>query len=85
MSDRILKLAFGAAVVLLVIVHWSFKPRPSADEIKRHSQAFTEPRDWANRLAPDFEMPLLDGSTFRLRRRHAPANRGINCAAGLGV
>ena len=53
--------------MLLLIVNVQFKPQPSAEELKRHAQAFSQPRDWKGRVAPDFELTLLDGTAFKLQ------------------
>lgn len=69
MTDRALKLAVlvaGAAVLAFQV--WA-KPRPSAEEIRAYSSNYTNPQAWHERLAPDFELTLLDGSTFRLADR----------------
>lgn len=43
-----------------------FKPQPTADEINASARGFSEPRLWRERLAPEFELTMLDGSTFKL-------------------
>ena len=52
--------------MLLLAVNVWLKPQPSADDLKEHAEAFSQPRDWKGRVAPNFELTLLDGSVFRL-------------------
>jgi thiol-disulfide isomerase/thioredoxin len=69
MSDRVLKLAvLVAGVGLLSFQVWA-KPRPTDEEIDHFARSFTDATDWVGRVAPDFELTLLDGSTFRLAER----------------
>lgn len=66
MTDRLLLvLALVSGVTLLGVQVWS-KPRPDAEEVRAHARMFVQPAQWTDRLAPEFEVTLLDGSTFRL-------------------
>ena len=67
MSDRSLKLCLAATAALLLAVNVWTKAQPSADQLKQFAESFSQPRDWKERLAPDFEMTLLDGSAFKLQ------------------
>lgn len=67
MSDRSLKLCLAATAALLLVVNVWFKAQPSAEQLKQYAQSFSQPRDWKERLAPDFELTLLDGSAFKLQ------------------
>jgi thiol-disulfide isomerase/thioredoxin len=66
MTDRSLRLAIVTACVGVISFQLWAKPRPSAEEIRDHARGFTSANEWRERLAPDFELTLLDGSTFRL-------------------
>jgi peroxiredoxin len=66
MNDRLLTLAvMFAGGALLGLQVWA-KPRPSEEDVRRHTQMFTRSQQWHERLAPAFELTLTDGSTFRL-------------------
>jgi thiol-disulfide isomerase/thioredoxin len=52
---------------LLLATNVWFKPQPSAEELKQYAQTFSQPRDWKGRVAPDFDMTLLDGAAFKLQ------------------
>ena len=69
MSNRGVTLAIAAAGVLMIGLQIWAKPRPSADEINGWARGMTDRAAWRGRLAPDFELTLLDGSTFRLGDR----------------
>jgi thiol-disulfide isomerase/thioredoxin len=42
------------------------KPEPDQREIDSHAENMVTPRLWHGRVAPEFELPLLDGATFKL-------------------
>ena len=42
------------------------KPRPGDEDVQAFASDFRDAQFWAGRPAPDFELTLLDGSTFRL-------------------
>ena len=66
MTTRVVKLAIvGVGVCMLGLQIW-LKPRPSADEINRQARDARDAAAWRGRVAPDFELTLLDGSSFRL-------------------
>ena len=67
MSDHALKICLAITTTVLLGTHAWFKPLPSAEEITRQAQGFAQPREWRERLAPDFDLTLLDGSVFRLQ------------------
>jgi thiol-disulfide isomerase/thioredoxin len=58
--------ALGACMLALQI--WA-KPRPSPDDINQQARSIMQPAEWKERLAPDFELTLLDGSRVRLADR----------------
>lgn len=66
MSDRSLKIAFLLTWIALLAAQVTFKAWPSAEEIRRQAATYSEPKDWRERVAPDFELRLRDGATFRL-------------------
>jgi len=66
-SDRALKRCLAATAILVLVTNLWFKPQPSADEIKLNAQTFSQPREWKGRVAPDFELTLLDGTAFKLQ------------------
>lgn len=67
MSDRALKFCFAATAVALIFAHVWLKPQPSAQELNQYAEFFGQAREWQGRVAPDFDLTLLDGSSFRLR------------------
>ena len=67
MSDRALTRCLAATAILLFVTNLWFKPQPSVDEIKQNAQTFSQPREWKGRVAPDFELTLLDGTAFKLQ------------------
>lgn len=69
MSDRLLKLALLVAGLSVLGYQVWAKPRPSAAEIHQFARGFLDPEAWRERVAPDFELTQLDGSTFRLADR----------------
>lgn len=58
--------ALSLSVAALIGFHVSAKPRPDAETIRSQARMFSEPSAWRDRIAPDFELTLLDGSRFRL-------------------
>lgn len=69
MNTRALTTALAAlGVAMLALQIWA-KPRPSPDEINDQARSIVQPADWKERLAPDFELTLLDGSRVRLADR----------------
>src|SRR5207248_2947113 len=42
------------------------KPHPTPDEIRSASRGYERPGQWRDRTAPDFDLTLLDGTTFKL-------------------
>lgn len=69
MTDRVRLLIVSAAAVALIAFQAFAKPRPDPHEINATAQMFAQPEQWHGRLAPDFELPLLDGGTFKLSDR----------------
>jgi peroxiredoxin len=50
----------------LIAIQVRFKAQPDAAAIARFGDSFTQANEWVGRVAPDFEMRLLDGRTFRM-------------------
>jgi thiol-disulfide isomerase/thioredoxin len=65
-ADRSLKAFLLITGILLIAAQATFKEWPSAEAIREHARSLSEPLDWRDRVAPDFELTLRDGSTFRL-------------------
>jgi peroxiredoxin len=64
--DRPLGTLLLTTGILLIAAQAAFKDWPTAEEIRRYARSLSEPLDWRDRVAPDFELTLRDGSTFRL-------------------
>ena len=67
LTDRTLKICLAASTAVLIAVNAWLKPQPSAEDLRDHAEAFAQPREWRDRVAPDFELTMLDGSVFRLQ------------------
>jgi thiol-disulfide isomerase/thioredoxin len=61
-----LQLAIAMLALPLVGLHVAFKQHPDANEVGQLRNAFKRPGEWQGKLAPDFELELLDGSRFKL-------------------
>jgi thiol-disulfide isomerase/thioredoxin len=69
MTNRTLAIGLAAlGTCMLALQIWA-KPRPSPEEINYQARGFAAPVDWKDRLAPDFELTMLDGSRVRLADR----------------
>jgi thiol-disulfide isomerase/thioredoxin len=66
MHKRILLIALTLSGVMMIGLQIRFKPHPTADEINTSARQFIEPRLWRERLAPEFELTTLDGTTVKL-------------------
>jgi thiol-disulfide isomerase/thioredoxin len=66
MQDRLVIVSTLVTGLALLGLQVAFKPPPDPDEVRSIAQMGTAPADWSGRVAPDFDTPLLDGSTFRL-------------------
>jgi thiol-disulfide isomerase/thioredoxin len=66
MRNRGLKLAMLIAGALVLAVQIWAKARPDAEEVNGWARSIASAANWRDRVAPDFELRLLDGSTFRL-------------------
>ncbi len=66
MSARVLKLAIAITGALMIAVQVRVKPRPSENEIRMRARTFGGAIEWRGRVAPDFELTMLGGSTFRV-------------------
>lgn len=42
------------------------KPRPDPESVSAQARAFADPAAWKDRIAPDFELTLLDGAHVKL-------------------
>lgn len=69
MTNRVVKFAIVVAGVCMIGLQIWAKPRPGTDEIHEWARGVTDRAAWRGRVAPDFELTLLDGSTFRLSER----------------
>jgi thiol-disulfide isomerase/thioredoxin len=54
------------SAIAMIGLQIRFKPQPTADEINDSARQFSEPRQWRDRLAPEFELTQLDGTLFKL-------------------
>jgi thiol-disulfide isomerase/thioredoxin len=61
-----LALAVALLTLPLVGINVAYKPQPSASEVADLSQQFRASVEWVGKVAPDFELDLLDGQRFRL-------------------
>lgn len=66
MSERLTQALLAAAVVLLIAVQAKTKPGFDRHNIQAVAEQLGAPNRWVERKAPDFTLPLRDGSTFRL-------------------
>ncbi len=66
MSQRALGLLAAILALILVGVHVAFKAQPSSQDIAGMSEQFKNRDDWVGKIAPDFDVPTLDGQRFRL-------------------
>lgn len=66
MSDRLAWILSGVLGIAFVTVNAAIKPGFDAREIQSAAAFFGSAAQWDNRLAPDFELTLRDGSAFRL-------------------
>jgi thiol-disulfide isomerase/thioredoxin len=66
MTDRFLTVAILITAVASVGLNAWFRERPDPTEVRQFTNSLQQPKHWESRPAPDFEVPLLDGSTFRL-------------------
>jgi thiol-disulfide isomerase/thioredoxin len=62
------RVGLAAAVVALPLValHVAYKRQPSPTELIMLSRHFESSLAWVGKMAPDFELELLDGGKFRL-------------------
>ncbi len=66
MSPRVRVSLVAVGATALVAFHFYAKPVPGAEAIQAQAQMFSDTLQWRERIAPDFELPLLDGTTFKL-------------------
>jgi thiol-disulfide isomerase/thioredoxin len=52
---------------MLIGVNAWVKRHPTAEDLRKYAEAYEQPREWRGRVAPDFELTMLDGSVFRLQ------------------
>jgi len=62
-TELLFLLTLGPA---LTAFHVHFKPQPKRSAVLSEAKTLVADTDWQGRLAPDFELPLLGGGTFRL-------------------
>jgi peroxiredoxin len=66
MTSRVLGLiALGSAVPLLGM-HWALKRQVKPEDVAHLTRFVSRPTQWQGRVAPSFELPTLEGETFRL-------------------
>jgi thiol-disulfide isomerase/thioredoxin len=61
-----LRLAIASLALPLAGTHAAFKQQPDPKEVYELQSAFSRPSQWQGRLAPDFDLEMLDGSRFEL-------------------
>jgi len=66
MTDRWLKIALAIAGLALLVVQIYITPSPDPRDIKHVALQSVHRQVWTGRMAPELEVPMLDGSTFRL-------------------
>ena len=66
LSDRRILVIALILFAVVVTFHFYSKKYPSADEAASLLDSFKKPFQWQGRYAPDFEIELLNGETFRL-------------------
>lgn len=59
-------IALLASAVALVLFQVRTKARPDPEMIRQQARMFSDSSSWLGRLAPDFEVTLLDGGRARL-------------------
>jgi thiol-disulfide isomerase/thioredoxin len=69
MTNRAVTLAIVCAGVCMLGVQIWVKQRPSPEDISAWARDARDRAAWRGRVAPDFELTLLDGSSFRLADR----------------
>lgn len=50
----------------LGVAHYKLKPEPSNNEIRDESRTMIGSTEWRGQIAPDFELKMTNGETFRL-------------------
>lgn len=66
MKPLTLRLLIALLSLPLLGVHAVGKRQPDPQEVAQFSGGFTRPGEWRGKVAPDFELALLDGSHFKL-------------------
>ena len=66
MNNRGIVLASLVLAIILVAIHHVSKKMPDARRVDRFSRMIGKQDRWAGKFAPDFELQLVDGGTFRL-------------------
>jgi len=54
------------SAVLLGVLHYKLKPSPTTNEVRDQASTMIGYTEWRGQIAPDFELKLSDGSTFRV-------------------
>jgi peroxiredoxin len=65
-SDGLTQALLGVSIVLLLAVQILVKPGFDPAAIRAVAESLGGPSEWDGRIAPDFDLPLRDGSIFRL-------------------
>src|SRR5438045_101871 len=65
-TSQALIFAVALSGATVVGIHVWAKPHPTPDEIRSASRGYERPGQWRDRTAPDFDLTLLDGTTFKL-------------------
>ena len=66
MKPLTLRLLIALLALPLLGVHAVVKRQPDPEEVAQFSGGFTRPGEWRGKVAPDFDLALLDGSHFKL-------------------
>jgi peroxiredoxin len=65
-SERLTQVLLAAAIVALLAIQVAIKPGFDPAAIRAAAESYGGPSKWIERRAQDFDLPLRDGSTFRL-------------------
>lgn len=66
MHARVLLIVLTLTGTAMIGLQIRYKPKPSLTEINDNARMLTEPRQWRDRVAPEFEVTQLDGTVFTL-------------------
>lgn len=66
MTRPVLNSLIVLSAVLLGVLHYKLKPSPTTNEVRDQASTMIGYTEWRGQIAPDFELKLSDGSTFRV-------------------